>query len=86
LFWWIGPNLARWQSGYAAACKAVYVGSIPARASNQHPFGPDHPIPQIVHFAGYWQSMWAGAFSVRKLLVREAGIEPARCLSARGRF
>src|SRR5271154_6500490 len=30
---------ARWQSGYAAACKAVYVGSIPARASrlNRHP-------------------------------------------------
>jgi hypothetical protein len=25
---------ARWQSGYAAACKAVYVGSIPVLASN----------------------------------------------------
>lgn len=25
--------MARWQSGYAAACKAVYVGSIPSRAS-----------------------------------------------------
>ena len=25
---------ARWQSGYAGACKAPYVGSIPARASN----------------------------------------------------
>ena len=24
---------ARWQSGYAAACKAVYAGSIPTRAS-----------------------------------------------------
>jgi hypothetical protein len=24
---------ARWQSGYAAACKAVYLGSIPGRAS-----------------------------------------------------
>ena len=24
---------ARWQSGYAGACKAPYVGSIPARAS-----------------------------------------------------
>lgn len=24
---------ARWQSGYAADCKSVYVGSIPARAS-----------------------------------------------------
>ena len=26
--------LAGWQSGYAAACKAVYAGSIPASASN----------------------------------------------------
>ena len=25
---------ARWQSGYAAACKAVYAGSIPTLASN----------------------------------------------------
>lgn len=24
----------RWQSGYAEACKALYVGSIPARTSN----------------------------------------------------
>ena len=27
------PRPARWQSGYAGACKAPYVGSIPARAS-----------------------------------------------------
>jgi hypothetical protein len=27
-------NLARWQSGHAAACKAVYAGSIPTLASN----------------------------------------------------
>ena len=26
--------LAGWQSGYAAACKAVHAGSIPASASN----------------------------------------------------
>ena len=26
-------NLAGWQSGYAAACKAVNAGSIPAPAS-----------------------------------------------------
>lgn len=26
--------VARWQSGYAAACKAVYPGSIPSRASS----------------------------------------------------
>ena len=25
--------VAGWQSGYAAACKAVYAGSIPASAS-----------------------------------------------------
>jgi hypothetical protein len=25
--------LARWQSGHAAACKAVYAGSIPTLAS-----------------------------------------------------
>jgi hypothetical protein len=24
---------ARWQSGYAADCKSVYIGSIPVRAS-----------------------------------------------------
>ena len=27
------PPLARWQSGHAAACKAVYAGSIPTLAS-----------------------------------------------------
>ena len=26
-------SMAGWQSGYAAACKAVYAGSIPASAS-----------------------------------------------------
>ena len=26
-------DMAGWQSGYAAACKAVYAGSIPASAS-----------------------------------------------------
>ena len=26
-------NLATWRSGYAAACKAVYTGSIPVVAS-----------------------------------------------------
>ena len=25
--------VARWQSGYAAVCKTVYIGSIPVRAS-----------------------------------------------------
>ena len=29
-------NLAGWQSGYAAACKAVYAGSIPASASKSN--------------------------------------------------
>jgi hypothetical protein len=27
-------SVARWQSGYAAACKAVDIGSIPVRASS----------------------------------------------------
>ena len=27
-------SVAGWQSGYAAACKAVHAGSIPASASN----------------------------------------------------
>ena len=29
--------LATWRSGYAAACKAVYTGSIPVVASTKHP-------------------------------------------------
>ncbi len=28
--------MAEWQSGYAAACKAVDLGSIPGSASNLH--------------------------------------------------
>ena len=28
--------MAGWQSGYAAACKAVYAGSIPASASRKY--------------------------------------------------
>ena len=31
-------RLARWRSGYAAACKAVYTGSIPVRASSPYLF------------------------------------------------
>ena len=31
----IALSLAGWQSGYAAACKAVYAGSIPASAPNK---------------------------------------------------
>jgi hypothetical protein len=29
--------MAGWQSGHAAACKAVYAGSIPTPASIDHP-------------------------------------------------
>ena len=29
-------NQAGWQSGYAAACKAVNAGSLPASASKQY--------------------------------------------------
>ena len=32
----IDSRKARWQSGHAAACKAVYAGSIPTLASNQN--------------------------------------------------
>ncbi len=32
--------LAQWQSGYAADCKSVYVGSIPACASSIFPPSP----------------------------------------------
>ncbi len=38
--WRSGPvpldNLATWRSGYAAACKAVYTGSIPVVASAEN--------------------------------------------------
>tara|TARA_Y100000992_G_C21273277_1_gene498266 strand:+ start:1158 stop:1298 length:141 start_codon:yes stop_codon:yes gene_type:complete len=33
LFLIYNSHLAGWQSGYAAACKAVHAGSIPASAS-----------------------------------------------------
>ena len=33
-------RMARWQSGHAAACKAVYAGSIPTLASIRHPRAP----------------------------------------------
>ena len=43
-----GSGVARWQSGYAAACKAVYLGSIPGRASrisgSSQVFRPDGEI------------------------------------------
>ena len=32
-----GSPLARWQSGHAAACKAVYAGSIPTLAFRTYP-------------------------------------------------
>ncbi len=31
-----GRSWRGWQSGHAAACKAVYAGSIPTPASNSH--------------------------------------------------
>ena len=40
-------TLARWQSGYAAACKAVYLGSIPGRASSVPPLRA-HPRARMV--------------------------------------
>ncbi len=35
--------MAGWQSGYAAACKAVYAGSIPTLASNTQLLGTTGP-------------------------------------------
>jgi hypothetical protein len=32
----LNRNLATWRSGYAAACKAVYTGSIPVVASYEN--------------------------------------------------
>ena len=42
------PTLAGWQSGHAAACKAVYAGSIPTPASKLF---PKHRIQLVVLFA-----------------------------------
>ena len=39
------PPKARWQSGHAAACKAVYAGSIPTLASTLH---DDAPVAERV--------------------------------------
>ncbi len=36
--------LAQWQSGYAADCKSVYVGSIPACASSDFPKPADENL------------------------------------------
>ena len=33
----LAPHTATWRSGYAAACKAVYTGSIPVVASGKRP-------------------------------------------------
>ena len=47
---------ARWQSGYAAACKAVYLGSIPGRASNiTKPLGDSTSY----HFSGNGEKPFA---------------------------
>ena len=42
-------NLAGWQSGYAAACKAVYAGSIPASASKKRII-----IIKVYRMPGWW--------------------------------
>ena len=38
-------DLAWWRSGYAAACKAVYTGSIPVQASTS---APGDPQPRLL--------------------------------------
>src|SRR5690606_29805302 len=43
---------AWWQSGHAAACKAVYAGSIPTQASNQRTAGL---VLAVARFSGpFW--------------------------------
>ena len=41
--------LAQWQSGYAADCKSVYVGSIPACASSNSPPAIPLPLHLVTH-------------------------------------
>ena len=41
--------VARWQSGYAAVCKTVYIGSIPVRASNTLYHDPVHRADWLLH-------------------------------------
>ena len=56
-------TLARWQSGYAAACKAVYLGSIPGRASSIYkPLGGSTHY----HFSGNGEKLFA---ITRKMIV-----------------
>ena len=43
-------NLAGWQSGYAAACKAVNAGSIPASASTKK----RSIIIKVYRMPGWW--------------------------------
>ena len=59
-------GMARWQSGDAADCKSVYVGSIPARASipgkQARPIGTIGPAPP----SGAFSAFSAGQGSVRR--------------------
>ncbi|GEM_PF-3324517 len=48
------PLLAEWQSGYAAACKAVDLGSIPGSASNNIPLGACPRIGTTVRKSWIW--------------------------------
>ena len=41
--------MARWQSGYAAVCKTVYIGSIPVRASNTLQDDPVYCAARLLH-------------------------------------
>jgi hypothetical protein len=44
--------MAGWQSGYAAACKAVYAGSIPTPASIYSVI-LQNIVSIVMHFSGY---------------------------------
>jgi hypothetical protein len=48
----VGILGARWQSGHAAACKAVYAGSIPTLASS-HSRSADADVAKLVDAADF---------------------------------
>ena len=57
---------ATWRSGYAAACKAVYTGSIPVVASRGLRYRADTfstRVPQFLRPSGVWLDL-GGMYSV----------------------
>ena len=59
---------ARWQSGHAAACKAVYAGSIPTLASRTLP-AASWSVRRRHENTGKSREIWPGLLLVSRLLV-----------------